>query len=43
MPQSIFNALELAFLSGQEYAHVNEIDFIVMSHQILLSHGSENN
>lgn len=43
MPKSIFDALETAYLAGNEIALVPECDFIKMVHEIILSNGIQSN
>ena len=43
MPNEIFNALEEAYIKGNDVALVDESDFIRMTQEILLSNGTQNN
>jgi len=42
MTPAIFDALEAAYLAGEPTAMVPEVDFIKMTHRIILSNGIEN-
>jgi len=43
MSSDIFDALEAAYLGGKEWAFVPELDFIQMTHQLILKNGIESN
>lgn len=43
MPESVFSALEEAFLHGFDTAEVPENDFLSMNHKIILQNGIESN
>ena len=43
MTKCIFDALEVAFLAGDEKALVPELDFVQMTHQLILKNGIESN
>lgn len=43
MPQAVFDALESAYLSGENNAEISLTDLIELSHKLILNHGPENN